>query len=188
MEPELTPSRFRVVALSLLIPLLAGTVSGQRSSCSDRIIRADGVGAIRLGQRVAEVKQVCRVESDTLRHKGEGGPGRVLRGLMGTETVDAWIEADTVWRIDVTGASFRTADSLGVGTPLVTLLQDSAVRGAAGEGWLFVGPPSACGIQFMFLLSTRSPARSPFGVAVLRTLPPMRVHEVWVMPCSRRPT
>lgn len=150
VEPVLNPMRVLLVALSLLSALVAQAAGGQSPTCTNRSTHAAGVGDIRLGQRAATVKQTCPVVSDTLRRKGEGGSGRVIRVLVGTETVDTWVEADSVWRLDVTTASFRTADSPGVGTPLEVLLRDDAVRGSAGEGWLFVWLPARCGIQFVF--------------------------------------
>jgi hypothetical protein len=66
---------------------------------------------------------------------------------MGGETVDVEVNDDRVWRIPVTDADLRTADSLGVGTPLAKLLELPGLTPAMGEG-TYAMSPAHCGISF----------------------------------------
>lgn len=170
----------------MLSLLLARQGADQRPDCADSTLSASGVGAVRLGRTVAEIRRLCAVQSDTLRNTWEGGPVRVLRVVVGHATVDAWIEGDSVRRVDVTSSAYRTEGGHGVGTYLVRLLGDETLRGAADNGWLVVGRSTECGIQYAFRSSVRF-SQSPVGVAVLRRLPPMKVDEVRVVPCQVQP-
>jgi hypothetical protein len=171
-----------------MVSLLLGTQrSDQRPECTDSTLRPTGVGAVRLGRTVAEIKQRCPVQSDTIRYSSDSRQGRVLRVVIGSNTVDAWIDGDTVQRIDVTSMGFRTEGGHGVGTSLVRLLGDDTVRGTAGDGWLVVGPGTECGILYAIRSSVRF-TQSPVGVEVLRRLPPMKVNEVRIVPCHVEPT
>ncbi|HEU4699672.1 MAG TPA: hypothetical protein VFS40_10855, partial [Gemmatimonadales bacterium] len=77
-----------------------------------------GVGALRVGAPLAAVRAACRVVRDTTGPGAEGMPERVALVDVGAAAVAATIVHDSVWRLSVTDSLLRTADSLGVGTPL----------------------------------------------------------------------
>ena len=97
----------------------------------------------------------------------EGQPSRILRVAMGGETVDVEVADDRVWRIPVTDPDMRTADSLGVGTPVAKLLELPGAAPAMGEG-TYVMSPAHCGLSFQLR-----------GAGVVRT-----VEELRALPAS----
>ncbi len=102
------------------------------------------------------------------------------------ENVEAEIVNDKVWRIEVTSSRFRTADSLGVGTPLSRLLALNNPRGLTGEGQLFVASPDHCGLSFR-LSNNGSSARSQnWDKAALSRLPSSTVvNKVLLLGCNQ---
>lgn len=136
-----------------------------------------GTGDLRIGMTTASVRAACRVTRDTTRLASEGQTARMISVALGGENVEAEIVNDKVWRIEVTSPRFKTADSLGVGTPLARLLALSNPRGLTGEGQLFVASPDHCGLSFR-LSNNGSSARSQnWDKAALSRLPPATVVD-----------
>jgi hypothetical protein len=88
-----------------------------------------------------------------------------------------------VWRIEITDPGLRTADWLGVGTPLPTLLAlKGGKQGLTGEGSLFLITEARCGLSFE-LSEPRSPSGS-WPMERLQTLPRSTVvKRVLVIGC-----
>jgi hypothetical protein len=107
-----------------------------------------GIGDLQVGRPVAEVAERCHVLSDTTEIRQEGQPARIVTVDLGRDTVEAEAVDARIWRITLDRPAFRTADSLGVGTPLSRLLQYEGVRGMPGEDGLYVRMPVHCGLSF----------------------------------------
>ncbi|HET9012603.1 MAG TPA: hypothetical protein VFN38_12350 [Gemmatimonadaceae bacterium] len=153
--------------------------------CGPPVIDSAGVGGLRIGAPVDSVKARCTVLRDTTERRAEGMPARLLAVRVGTDTLEAEVADGRVWRIEVTQRGVRTADSLGVGSPLAALLGIPGLRGAVGEGALYVMSPSRCGLSFQ--LSTAELRADGWSAERLRTLPPSTVvTRVLVVGCPVR--
>ena len=155
------------------------------AECGDAVVTGAGVGALRIGARVDSVRARCRVVRDTVELRAEGLPSRVVTMMVGDDTVAAEVDSGRVWRIEVTRSSPRTADSLGVGTPLTQLLALPEVRAASGEGGVYVLSNARCGLSFE--LSGHGPGglRAEWDIAALRRFPPSTVvTRVLVVGCA----
>lgn len=152
-------------------------------SCGRPVIDGDGVGAVRLGMAADSLKVHCSVVRDTVELRSEGQQERILVVAFGSDTANVEINKGKVWRIEVTEPGLRTADWLGVGTPLTTLLAlEGGVQGLTGEGNLFLISEARCGLSFE-LSEPRSPA-GDWPEARLRTLPKSTVvKRVLVIGC-----
>ena len=159
------------------------------SGCGARTIAGGGVGNLRIGESVASVKARCPVVSDSSRRGLEGMPERRLTVAFGTDSLEAEIVDDKVWRLDISSPGFRTADSLGVGTPVARLLRLRKARGLVGEGVLVVVSPERCGVSFM--LSGGIPRRQvrTWDSTALSALPTTTtVKRVLVLGCASSST
>lgn len=106
-----------------------------------------GIGDLTIGKTVEAVRSECGVVRDTTRLATEGQLARIIT-VSAPDLVNAEVVDGKVWRIEVVSPRFRTADSLGVGTPLSRLLHLRNARGITGEGQLFVVSPEHCGLSF----------------------------------------
>jgi hypothetical protein len=106
------------------------------------------------------VRLVCQVQSDTT-ELAEGEPIRVIRIGVEGGSVRIWIERGAIHSIMVESPAFRTADSIGVGSPLARLLEYRDLTGGYGEGDYYVmsDSASACGLSFLmdFRVSGKRP-------------------------------
>lgn len=153
--------------------------------CGAPTIAGGGVGNLRIGESVASVKARCPVLTDTSRRGLEGMPERRLTVDFGRDSLEAEIVDDKVWRLDISSPGFRTADSLGVGTPVGRLLRLREARGLVGEGVLVVVSPARCGVSFV--LSGGIPRRrvQAWDSTALSALPTTTtVRKVLVLGCG----
>ncbi len=125
----------------------ATSAQSKSDDCGDRTIRRERVGKIAIGDPVDSLTK-CNVVRDTVVLEDEGGKARKVFVALAADTIAAQIVEGQVWRIEVSSPGIRTADSLGVGTPLHRLLEMSSPRGASGEGRMFVLSPDHCGQSF----------------------------------------
>lgn len=111
-------------------------------------LTGDGLGVLRIGAPVYEIRRKCRIVRDTLELDEEARPGRVvtLETVQGLVTAD--IDNDKVWRITPLSSTFHTADSLGFGSTLSKLLTVSDASGIEAEGALYVVLKAHCGLSF----------------------------------------
>jgi len=128
----------------------------------------------------------------------EGIPESIAVLLVGGDTIRAAIDSGRIYRFSVRSARFRTADSLGAGTPLSRLLSEAGVYATTGEGAVFVWSASRCGLGFRLWDPTaaREMAWDPgglgdapdsVGVAQLRLLPQSTtLGEVIVVGCRQK--
>lgn len=140
-------------------------------SCGGTTLSGRGVGALRIGMSIDAVQSACRVLGDTTRLASEGQRARFIGVGFGTETLDAEIVKERVWRIDVRSPGFKTSDGLGVGTPLSRLLSLKSPRGLTGEGQLFVASPDHCGLSFRLSDNGANARSQEWDRAALSRLP-----------------
>jgi hypothetical protein len=158
--------------------------AGGRRNCGGMTITGDSVGSVRVGESVDSLKSRCTILRDTTQQGLEGMMERRILVDFQPDTLEAEIVDGKVWRLDVKSPAFRTADSLGVGTPLSGLLHLAGARGLVGEGVLAVVSPERCGLSFM--LSGGIPARRvrSWDRNALSTLPAStKVREILVFGC-----
>lgn len=156
-------------------------------SCGNQVVGDSGVGNLRIGASVESLRATCTVVRDTTAMGAEGMPARKVTVSFGRDTLQAEIVDGRVWRISIFSPRFRTADSLGVGTPIARLLELKGPRGLTGEGELFVVSPEHCGLSFG--LSDAGPAshRGDWDRASLARLPRQTVvDEVLIVGCPTR--
>lgn len=158
--------------------------STERACGASTTLDGSGIGALRIGLPVDEIKRACTVLWDTTERDVEGNPARTIGVRIGSDSVRAEVVHDRIWRLTITTPAMRTSDSLGVGTPLGRLLQAPDARGLSGEGALFVTTPEHCGVSFQ--LSTTAPTpRSGWTRAALERLPrSTSVTRVLVFGCA----
>lgn len=122
------------------------------------MITDDGIGDLRPGRAVSEVKRLCDVISDAPHQGTEGQSERVLSVRIGSEMIAATIVADRVWRLDVRTPHFMTADSLGVDVPLHRIAKLRGAQFAPGEDGVYGFAAAHCGMSFRFSLPLRPPS------------------------------
>jgi hypothetical protein len=91
----------------------------------------EGIGPLRIGLTSDSLKKVCRVISE--RRIADYAMTRFLIPV-GSDTVVANEQGGHIFWIEVRSKSFRTPDSLGVGSPLGMLLTLENLDGGVGDG------------------------------------------------------
>lgn len=119
-----------------------------RCIAPDDELTDSGIGDLQIGMPADDLVERCNVAADTTVMDVEGHPQRVALVAAGADTVSAEIVDGAVWRITVETPTWRTADSLGVGSPISVLLELPEAQGVTGEGNLVIVSPQLCGISF----------------------------------------
>ena len=150
----------------------------------------EGVGVLRIGTSVEEVRQRCRVVRDTTVLDNEGMPARRLVVSIGDDTAVAEIVEDSVWRVRLTSSRFRAGGGLGIGTSGSALAAIPGARALVGEGEVYVTIPGTCGVSYRVAgadFARVSSARSPEEAMSL--LPgTAQVDLLLVYACANEPT
>ena len=170
-----------------IVVTASSTVRGARS-CGDKLIRTDGIGALKLGMPADSLKAICPVVFDKVRQGPEGMIQRVMLVAFPPDAVEAEIVNDSVWRIDIESPAFKTRDSVGVGSPLREVLAHLvAAQGVTGEGNFAVVDRSDCGMSFILNGGIPSPSGRVWTKKDLATLPSARqVRRILVYRCPGR--
>jgi hypothetical protein len=143
------------------------------------VLGDSGIGSLRIGVAVDDLRSRCRVISDTNVPGIEGTRERRIVVALGANPTAATIVDNRVWRIEVETPRFRTADSLGVRTTGAQLKRGPG-RIASGEGAVFALRQNHCGLSFR--------VRGVSPSAVWRTMPDSaRVDRVLIIGCSALP-
>jgi hypothetical protein len=164
----------------------AGTTPSASSSASSppscgvdgrTTLTGSGVGALRIGTSLSQIRSRCMVLSeDTAAAGPEGQKEHRLVVVTGSVSTTVTLVNNRVWRLHVASPVFRTADSLGVGTQ-VNKLRGPNARLARGEG-TFVLRRDHCGLSFQ--LGPGVPATAQTLDAVPDSV---RVSRVLVIGC-----
>jgi hypothetical protein len=110
-------------------------------------LTGDGIGSLRVGTTVEDIARICRILRDTIGLGTEGQQERTILVDLSRDSVAAVVSAGRVWRVHVQSPAFRTADSLGVGTP-VEAFRHRRPEILTGEGNVYLRLPSHCGLSF----------------------------------------
>ncbi|MEO5902817.1 MAG: hypothetical protein ABIQ55_02275 [Gemmatimonadaceae bacterium] len=122
------------------------------------VITDQGIGELKPGRPVSDVRKLCDVVSDAQQQGAEGQMERILLVNFAGETIAATIVDDKIWRLDVRTPRFMTADSLGVDVPLHRIAKLRGAQFAPGEDGVYGFAPAHCGMSFRFSLPLRPPA------------------------------
>lgn len=127
----------------------ARTLAREAHRCSGRLtLTGEGVGAVRVGESEAAVRRACHIVRRKLK-KGEAPPpDNLLDFRIGSTPVQAEIAGGRVQRVVIDGGAFRTADKLGVGSSLASLLASGPARAGETEGVIYASSPAHCGLSF----------------------------------------
>lgn len=152
--------------------------------CDEPLFDGSGVGGIRIGMTADSLRQLCRVVYDTTTLRAERKPAHVLEIATSSDTIEAEADAGRIWRIQIASPRLRTADSLGVGTPIGRLLAIPGIRGTTGEGTLYLISPAHCGVSFR-MTNPKDQLRGDWTLAQLRQLPATSVvTSVLILGCK----
>lgn len=121
------------------------------------LLTDDGIGELKEGVSVADVKDRCEVVSDSELQGSEGMKERVVVVRIGGETVRAIVNDDRVFRIEVTTPRLVTSDSLSVDTPLHRIATARGARFFPGEDGVYGFLPNHCAMSFRFSVPLRPP-------------------------------
>jgi len=127
----------------------------------------EGIGELKRGRPVAEVKHLCNVTGDSQRLGSEGQAERVIAVAIGSEIIPAVVVDDKVWQIEITTSRFITSDTLGVDTPLRRIAHIRGAQFAPGEDAVYGFVAAHCGLSFRFSLPMRPPAGGQWTVATI---------------------
>ncbi len=137
----------------------SGPVPSLTCGASGTIEMTDqGIGDLKPGRPVGEIKRLCDVISDAPQQGVEGQMERVLSVRIAGETIAATVVDDKVWRLDVRSPRFMTVDSLGVDVPLHRIAKLRGAQFAPGEDGVYGFAAAHCGMSFRFSLPLRPPA------------------------------
>jgi hypothetical protein len=173
----------------ILIADTHGALSREMRRCSGRLtVTGDGVGALRVGASVAAVRKVCRIPRVKLRRGETAGPADVLDFKVGGAPVQAEVENGRIWRIVIDGPQLKTADKLGVGSPLTALLASSPARGSQGEGVIYAATARHCGLSFQLdYRPRRGEDRDAWTADALAALPKdVKISRILISGCKAR--
>jgi hypothetical protein len=145
------------VAVESAPPATTPRVSVDCGVTGTPVITGEGIGELKKGRKVADVKAVCETESDAEELGPEGMKERVLVVRVAGESVRAIVTNDKIWRIEISSPLYRTDDSLGVDTPLRKIARMRGAQFFPGEGGVYGFVPEHCGISFRFSVPLRPP-------------------------------
>ena len=150
------------------------------------VLTEQGIGELKQGRPAGEIAALCEVLSDSEQRGQEGSMERVMVLRIAGETIRAVVADGRIFRIQVSTPRFRTADSLGVDTPLRRIASMRGAQFAPGEDGVYGFSPDHCGLSFRFSLPWRPPAGGQWTAeAISREHGNAAVNRVIVIPCSR---
>ena len=121
------------------------------------VITDEGIGDLRQGARVSDVRERCEVVSDADQESAEGTKERVLVVRVGSETVRAIVNNEKIYRIEVSSPHLATADSIAVDTPLHRIAAARGARFLPGEDGVYGFVADHCAMSFRFSVPLRPP-------------------------------
>ncbi|HXV17427.1 MAG TPA: hypothetical protein VD758_11650 [Gemmatimonadaceae bacterium] len=127
----------------------------------------EGIGDLKPGLAVEEVKRLCDVTSDSYQPGPEGQKERIVGVRLGADIVPVTIADNKVYRIDVRTPRFQTPDSLGIDTPLHRIARMRGAQFAPGEDGVYGFVADHCGLSFRFSLPLRPPKGGQWTAATI---------------------
>jgi hypothetical protein len=143
------------------------------------------LGVLRPGAAVPDIRSRCAVVRDTILTGAEGMPVRLLTVALGTDSVTAEVVNDTIWRLRLTSARFRSASGFGVGTPARAIAAAPGARVHVGEGEVYMLVAGSCGVSYRIAGADFGRVAAASATAALEELPDTaRVDRVLVWRCE----
>ncbi|HZJ01024.1 MAG TPA: hypothetical protein VFD22_10220 [Gemmatimonadaceae bacterium] len=121
------------------------------------VLTDDGIGELKEGRSVADIKELCEIVSDSRQQGSEGMMERVLVVRVGSETVQAIVDNEKIYRIVVSSPRLLTSDSLAVDTPLHRIATARGARFFPGEDGVYGFVANHCAMSFRFSIPLRPP-------------------------------
>lgn len=129
------------------------------------VLTDNGIGELREGRSVADIRELCEVISDSEQRGSEGMMERVLVVRVGAETVQAIVSDEKIYRIEVSSPRLATTDSLAVDTPLHRIATARGARFFPGEDGVYGFVANHCALSFRFSVPLRAPRGGDWTVA-----------------------
>lgn len=129
------------------------------------VVTDNGIGELREGRSVTDIKALCEVVSDAERQGSEGMKERVLVISVGGETVQAIVNDEKIYRIEISSPRLATTDSLAVDTPLHRIATARGARFLPGEDGVYGFVANHCAMSFRFSVPLRAPRGGDWTVA-----------------------
>lgn len=145
-------------------------------------VSEDGLGLIRIGMTLDAIRGGCAVISE----QGNDSIG-IARIDLGRDTAEVELRKGAIRRITLTHQAYRTADSLGVGTHISTLLRLREATAVTDHDRLYAVSPAYCGLRFMLVEPAPKGSAARSGRLALRRLPgETRTRELEIVGCAKR--
>lgn len=145
-------------------------------------VSEDGLGLLRIGMSLDGIRGSCAVISE--RGLDSIGEARID---LGRDTAILALNKGKIRRITLTHQAYRTADSLGVGTHIATLMRLREATAMTERDRLYAVSPAYCGLRFMLMDPAPRSAAARSGRAALRRLSgETRTRELEIVGCGRR--
>jgi hypothetical protein len=110
-------------------------------------VSEDGLGLLRIGVSIEAIRGSCAIFDEQI---GDSATG-TLRVDLGQDTARVDVVKGTIRRFTLTHQAYRTADSLGVGTHIATLMRLREATAITDRDRLYAISPAYCGLRFMLL-------------------------------------
>jgi hypothetical protein len=147
-------------------------------------VSEDGLGVLRIGTSFDAVRSSCAVISE---HGGANDAPMTARIDLGSDTATTEFVSGVLRRITLYHSTYRTADSLGVGTGVSKLMSLRQAAGITERNRLYAVTPAYCGLRFMLVDPAPAKPSVQSGRAALRRLSgETRTRELEIVGCQRR--
>jgi hypothetical protein len=147
-------------------------------------IGEDGLGLLRIGVSLESIRAGCTILSETPSTAKTAGSAHID---LGRDTAALDLAGGNIRKITLHHQAYRTADSLGVGTHITTLMRLRDAVGLVDHGKLYAVSPAYCGLRFMLENPAPKPPAAQSGKAALRRLSgEVRTLELEIVGCRRR--
>ena len=172
-----------IVAISALAPCTPASTAQ-----SDSTISGAGIGTLRLGMAVADVRHRFSVRSDAIELNDEGLPQRVLRIVYLQRELVAKIDGAKISSLEIAQPGFSTPNGIDVGSSLSILLaKEQDWERFPAEGLLYVTSRQSCGISFRlsYALSEEEHGLNWDWQRLSRLPRETRVEKIVIFGCTR---
>ncbi|HSJ64568.1 MAG TPA: hypothetical protein VK922_11805 [Gemmatimonadaceae bacterium] len=160
------PSRPSLAILATLAHLASFGCAGEHGSdragppSDDRVAPADcgvpagdvqideGIGVLRPGTSIEDVRRRCTVVRDTVVPGPEGMSARLLVVQLGADSAVGEVVDETIWRVRLSSGRFRSAQGFGVGTRAREIAAAPGAGVHVGEGEVYMRLEGICGESY----------------------------------------
>ena len=147
-------------------------------------VSEDGLGVLRIGTSFDAVRSSCAVISE---RGGANDAPMTARIDLGADTATTEFVSGVLRRITLPHSTYRTVDSLGVGTGVSKLISLRQGVGITERKRPYAATPAYCGLRFMLVDPAPAKPSVQSGRAALRRLSgETRTRELEIVGCLRR--